>query len=65
MIWAKMTVTGNKVHKILVGNKCDMVSKRKVQREKAEEFAHKFGIPYVETSAKEGHNVQQVALPSG
>merc|ERR1711998_35795 len=51
---------GNKVHKILVGNKCDMVSKRKVQREKAEEFAHKFGIPYVETSAKEGHNVQQV-----
>ena len=33
-----------------------------VQREKAEEFAHKFGIPYVETSAKEGHNVQQVSL---
>merc|ERR1711934_937362 len=51
---------GTSVHKILVGNKCDMVSKRKVQRETAVEFAHKFGIPYVETSAKEGHNVQEV-----
>eukprot|EP00658_Telonema_sp_P-2_P073685 TRINITY_DN6279_c0_g1_i4.p1 TRINITY_DN6279_c0_g1~~TRINITY_DN6279_c0_g1_i4.p1 ORF type:complete len:208 (+),score=46.89 TRINITY_DN6279_c0_g1_i4:93-716(+) len=51
---------GTSVHKILVGNKCDMVSKRKVQREVAEQFAHKYGIPYVETSAKEGHNVQQV-----
>jgi len=51
---------GTGVHKILVGNKCDMVSKRKVQRETAEAFAHKYGIPYVETSAKEGHNVVQV-----
>merc|ERR1711865_1258364 len=28
--------------------------------ETTEAFAHKYGIPYVETSAKEGHNVQQV-----
>ena len=31
-----------------------------MQRETAEAFAHKYGIPYVETSAKEGHNVVQV-----
>ena len=40
------------VCKVLVGNKCDLVEKRKVSREEGEELAKQYGIPYLETSAK-------------
>lgn len=40
------------VCKVLVGNKCDLVEKRKVSREEGEELAKHYGIPYLETSAK-------------
>ena len=40
------------VCKVLVGNKCDLVDKRKISREEGEELAKSYNIPYIETSAK-------------
>uniref|UniRef100_A0A0A9Z827 Ras-related protein Rab-1A n=1 Tax=Lygus hesperus TaxID=30085 RepID=A0A0A9Z827_LYGHE len=40
------------VSKLIVGNKCDMTSKRAVDVETAESFSEAQGIPFVETSAK-------------
>jgi Ras-related protein Rab-1A len=40
------------VCKVLIGNKCDLVDKRKVSTEEGEELAKHYGIPYLETSAK-------------
>lgn len=53
---------GTGVHKMLVGNKCDLTMKRKVDKAEAQAFADKFGIPYVETSAKNGTNVENVFM---
>jgi len=46
------------VKKLLVGNKCDLVSKRAVPAEQAKEFADGLGIQYLETSAKNATNVE-------
>merc|ERR1712091_458414 len=46
------------VNKLLVGNKCDLVNKRVVDKKSAEEFAEKFGITFLETSAKNNPNVE-------
>jgi len=46
------------VNKILVGNKCDMNDKRVVSVEKGQELANEFGIPCIETSAKNNINVE-------
>merc|ERR1711907_345086 len=46
------------VNKLMVGNKCDLASKRKVEKKQAEEFASKLGIPFLETSAKSNNNVE-------
>uniref|UniRef100_A0A0G4FVA3 Ras-related protein Rab-1 n=1 Tax=Chromera velia CCMP2878 TaxID=1169474 RepID=A0A0G4FVA3_9ALVE len=45
------------VQKILIGNKCDLEAQRVVKREKGEELAQQFGIPFFETSAKDNMNV--------
>lgn len=42
---------------VLVGNKLDLASKREVPREAAQQLADEFGIPYFETSAKSGENL--------
>lgn len=42
---------------MLLGNKCDMTSERCVKREEAEKLAKDNKIPYMETSAKSGLNV--------
>ncbi|VDD78563.1 unnamed protein product [Mesocestoides corti] len=42
------------VERMLLGNKCDMVSQRQVSKE---EFATNHNIGFLETSAKEGENV--------
>ena len=45
------------VYKILVGNKCDMESERKVTAEQGKDFAAQYGMKFFETSAKESTNV--------
>ena len=47
------------VYRILVGNKCDMESDRKVTVEQGKEFAQKYKMQFFETSAKNSINVQQ------
>eukprot|EP00898_Chlorokybus_atmophyticus_P007239 jgi/Chlat1/7516/Chrsp61S07008 len=48
------------VVKVLVGNKCDMdESKRAVPTARGQALADEFGIPFFETSAKSGLNVEQ------
>jgi len=45
------------VQKVLVGNKCDLVSERKVSYEDAKELADELGVTFLETSAKNATNV--------
>ncbi|XP_074837247.1 ras-related protein Rab-13 [Carettochelys insculpta] len=47
------------VERLLLGNKCDMESKRKVPRERAEKLAKEHGIRFFETSAKASVNVEE------
>jgi len=50
------------VNKLLVGNKCDLVSKKAVDYETAKDFADKLNIPFLETSAKNATNVEKAFL---
>merc|ERR1711967_126908 len=47
------------VKKLLVGNKCDLQSKKVVSYDEAKELADSLGINFMETSAKNSHNVEQ------
>ncbi|KAM6112408.1 ras-related protein Rab-13 [Phoenicopterus ruber ruber] len=47
------------VERLLIGNKCDMEGKRKVQRDEAEKLAKEHGIRFFETSAKSSVNVEE------
>merc|ERR1712232_757148 len=47
------------VNKLLVGNKCDLSSKKVVSYDEAKELADSLGIQFMETSAKNAHNVEQ------
>lgn len=47
------------MHKLLVGNKCDLVSDRKVTTEEAKEFADQLNLEFLETSAKDSTNVEE------
>ena len=44
----------------LVGNKIDLEDKRKVTKEEAENFAQKYNLIYLETSAKNNNNVDKL-----
>ena len=44
----------------LIANKIDMSDKRKISKEKGEELAEEFKIPFFEASAKSGENVDEV-----
>jgi Ras-related protein Rab-1A len=46
------------VNKLLVGNKCDLLTKKVVDLNSAKEFADGLGIPFLETSAKNATNVE-------
>lgn len=50
------------VNKLLVGNKCDMTTKKVVSYEQAKAFAQKLEIPFLETSAKAATNVEKAFL---
>eukprot|EP01066_Platyproteum_vivax_P008845 Platyproteum_vivax@DN3815_c0_g1_i1.p1 len=47
------------VNKLLVGNKCDLASKKVVSYDEGKELADSLGIRFLETSAKNAHNVEQ------
>lgn len=47
------------VNKLLVGNKCDQSSEKVVPYDEAKELADSLGVQYMETSAKNAHNVEQ------
>merc|ERR1711860_59008 len=49
----------NGVNKVLVGNKCDLSSKKVVSYDEAKELADSLNIEFLETSAKNAHNVEQ------
>ena len=49
---------------VLIGNKCDLEKERKVSKEEGENLAQKYGIPFYETSAKTGENVQEAFTES-
>ena len=50
------------VDTILVANKCDLESRRKVTRERGEMLAQNHGIKHVETSALSSENVDQAFI---
>jgi Ras-related protein Rab-1A len=50
------------VQKLLVGNKCDLTTKRQVTPEEGKSFAETLNIPFLETSAKAATNVEQAFL---
>ena len=45
---------------ILVGNKIDLTGERQVTGEEAAAIAREWSVPYIETSAKEKHNVDKI-----
>ena len=52
--------TDNNLQKILIGNKFDLNYKRKVSYEESVEFANSLGINYIETSAKDNINIENI-----
>ncbi|ETE68623.1 Ras-related protein Rab-27B, partial [Ophiophagus hannah] len=44
---------------VLIGNKADLSDQREVNERQAKELADKYGIPYFETSAASGQNVEK------
>ena len=45
---------------ILIGNKIDLEDLRQVKKEEGERRAKEYGIPFYETSCKDGINVNEV-----
>jgi Ras-related protein Rab-6A len=60
MTWAQDSriERGSDLALVLVGNKCDLDSDRKVSTEEAEEMARKIDANYIEVSAKSGNNIK-------
>eukprot|EP00892_Ulva_mutabilis_P010225 jgi/Ulvmu1/7575/UM037_0119.1 len=50
------------VNKLLVGNKADLSAKKVVDSSSAQDFATDYGIPFLETSAKDSNNVEQAFM---
>merc|ERR1712188_240776 len=50
------------VNKLLVGNKCDLTTKKQVDYNQAKEFADSLAVPFLETSAKNATNVEQAFM---
>ena len=45
---------------LLIGNKCDLEEEREVESKSGKQLAQVLGIPFLETSAKTGHNIDEV-----
>lgn len=52
------------INMILVGNKCDLSDKRVISPEEGKKLAEKNEIPFFETSAKTGENVESIFFNS-
>ena len=52
------------VFKILVGNKCDLIEQRQVSKEMGKQLADSYGIPFIETSAKNNENIEKLFIDS-
>ena len=46
------------VNRMLIGNKCDKEADRKVSFEEGAALAKQYEVPFLETSAKNNHNVE-------
>ena len=51
--------SNNNILKLLIGNKCDLESKREVSFQEGKEFAEKNGMKFIETSAKTDQKVSE------
>jgi GTPase SAR1 family protein len=56
------SLTHSTPHRLLVGNKSDLTTKKVVDFTTAKDFADSLGIPFLETSAKNATNVEQAFL---
>ena len=58
--WLKelITINSNNISMCLIGNKSDLSLLRKVEKEKAQEKANKYGIKFYETSALDSSNIK-------
>ena len=58
--WLKelITINTNNISMCLIGNKSDLSLLRKVEKEKAQEKANKYGIKFYETSALDSSNIK-------
>ncbi len=52
---------GSSVHRILIGNKCDRMD-REIQSELGKQFATENDMPFLETSAKNSDNIDELFL---
>jgi GTPase KRas protein len=48
--------------RILVGNKCDLDHKRQVSNEQGKELARQYNVKFIETSAKETVNIDELFI---
>jgi len=53
------TYAEDSVNIVLIGNKCDLDSKRAVEKARGQELADEYGIHFFESSAKSDVNVQE------
>lgn len=51
-----------KVQRLLVGNKCDLTSKRVIQEADAKAYADELNMPFLETSAHDATNVENAFM---
>ena len=56
--------TGNKTHFVLVGNKTDLSGMRKVEKKEGQTLANNYNIPFFESSALTGYNIEKIFADS-
>lgn len=60
--WLKdsLEATNQNIGLVLVGNKCDLEGERQVNKEVAKNFAKDNNLLFLETSAKNGTNIEKI-----